>query len=83
MRNMYTEALNRLPEILKRDLDENLCVCNDVIKMDVIRAIVEGADTLEEVQRRTYASDGNGCCAHQVEKLIEYLCSPQNENEHQ
>ena len=64
---MYIDALNKLPEILKRDLDENLCACNDVIKMDVIKAIVDGADTLEEVTRRTYAADGNGCCAHQVE----------------
>ena len=78
---MYSDALNRLPEILKRDLDENLCVCNDVNKMDVIKAIVDGANTLEEVQQRTYAADGNGCCSHQVEKLIECLCSPQNDNE--
>ena len=78
---MYSDALNKLPEILKRDLDENLCACNDVIKMDVIKAIVDGATTLEEVQQRTYAADGNGCCAHQVEKLIEHLCLPPSDEE--
>ena len=54
---------------------------NDVTKIDVIKAIVGGVDTLEELQQRTYAADGNGCCAHQVEKLIECLCAPQNGNE--
>ena len=44
--------------------------------MDVIDAIVNGAVTVEEVQRRTYATDGNGCCTRQVERLIECLHAP-------
>ncbi|MDG6778249.1 (2Fe-2S)-binding protein [Thiomicrorhabdus sp. zzn3] len=67
------EALNLLPEILKRNLERNLCVCNEVPKINVIKAITEGADTLEKVRAKTYASDGNGCCRRQIEDLLECL----------
>jgi NAD(P)H-nitrite reductase large subunit len=67
--------LDKLPEILKKDLDENLCACNDVVKMDVINAIANGAMTVEEVRIQTYATDGNGCCRRQVTRLIECIWS--------
>lgn len=67
------EALEKLPEILKRNLDRNLCVCNEVPKLTVIKAIAQGADTLEKVRAKTYASDGNGCCARQIDDLLECL----------
>jgi len=54
--------LDKLPEILKRNLDQNLCTCNDVPKMDVIHAIANGARTVEEVKNITLATDGIGCC---------------------
>jgi NAD(P)H-nitrite reductase large subunit len=65
------EALAKLPELLKRDLDQPLCVCNQIIKRVVIEAIAEGADTLQKVQQQTFASDGTGCCKRQVQALIE------------
>ena len=71
-----TNPLDKLPAILKKDLDQNLCVCNDVTKMDIINAIVNGATTVAEVKKQTYATDGSGCCTRQVERLIECLCSP-------
>lgn len=67
------QALEKLPDILKKDLDENLCVCNEVAKIKIIQAIVDGADTLEKVQAATYASDGTGCCKRQVNRLLECL----------
>jgi NAD(P)H-nitrite reductase large subunit len=70
------EALARLPEILKRNLERNLCVCNEVPKIDVIRAIAQGANTREKVCAKTYASDGNGCCRRQIEDLLECLNAP-------
>lgn len=70
-----SDPLERLPEILKRDLDRNLCTCNEVLRMDVINAIADGATTVDEVKKRTCAADGNGCCKRQVEQLIESLCS--------
>ncbi|MES9869972.1 MAG: (2Fe-2S)-binding protein [Sedimenticola sp.] len=65
--------LDKLPEILKQDIDRNLCVCNEVLKMDVINAIANGATTLEAVKQQTYATDGNGCCTRQVSRLIECI----------
>ena len=75
-----TDPLDKLPPILKQDLDRNLCVCNEVVKMDVINAIANGATTVEAVQKQTYATDGNGCCKRQVERLIEFLCVPDSES---
>lgn len=70
---MIQNALNKLPEILTRDLERNLCNCNEVLRIDVIKAIDEGADTLEKVRQKTYASDGNGCCKRQVQRLLDCL----------
>ena len=77
--NTDYDPLDKLPAILKRDLDENLCTCNDVLKIDIINAIVNGANTVEEVQQQTYATDGNGCCKRQIQRLIECLCARETE----
>lgn len=74
-KELVTDPLDRLPEILRRDLERNLCVCNEVSRMTVIHAIANGARTLDEVRQLTYATDGNGCCRRQVERLIEVLWS--------
>ena len=74
-----TDPLEKLPPILKEDLDKNLCVCNEVPKMVVINAIADGAATLEEVKQQTYATDGNGCCTRQVSQLIEHIHTPESE----
>lgn len=68
--------LDKLPTILKQNLDKNLCTCNEVLKMDIINAIVNGATTVEEVKKQTYATMGTGCCTQQIERLIECLCAP-------
>ena len=65
--------LDKLPEILKKNLDRNLCVCNEVLKRDIISAIAKGVTMVEEIKKQTYATEGNGCCTQQVERLIEYL----------
>jgi NAD(P)H-nitrite reductase large subunit len=44
--------------------------------MDIINAIANGATTVEEIKKQTYATMGSGCCAQQVERLIECLCTP-------
>lgn len=72
-----TNPLDKLPAILKQNLDKNLCVCNEVVKMDIINAIVNGATTVEEIKKQTYATMGSGCCTQQVERLIECLCAPE------
>lgn len=77
---MIEDALNRLPEILTRDLERNLCVCNDVLRIDVIKAIDDGADTLEKVRLKTYATVGNGCCKRQVQRLLDCLAEDNDEH---
>ena len=77
--NPAKNPLNKLPRILKKNLDQNLCTCNEVVKMDIINAIVNGATTVEEIKKQTYATMGSGCCTKQVERLIECLCSPGTE----
>lgn len=74
--NSSSNPLDKLPPILKKNLDKNLCVCNEVNKMEVINAIVNGATTVAEIKRQTYATIGSGCCTQQVERLIECLCAP-------
>ncbi|MDH5517472.1 MAG: (2Fe-2S)-binding protein [Gammaproteobacteria bacterium] len=55
-----------------------MCTCNQVIKMDIINAIVNGATTVQEVKKQTYASMGSGCCVQQIERLIECLCAKES-----
>ena len=74
-----TNPLDKLPPILKNNLDQNLCVCNEVLKMDIINAIVNGAKTVGDIRKETYATMGSGCCTQQVERLIECLGSPDSE----
>ncbi len=74
-----TDSLDKLPPILKKNLDRNLCTCNEVLKMDIINAIVNGATTVGDIKKQTYATVGSGCCTQQVERLIECLCSPEKE----
>ena len=75
--NIDINPLDKLPAILKKNLDKNLCVCNEVPKMDIINAIVNGATTVADVKKQTYATMGSGCCIQQVERLIECLCAPE------
>lgn len=72
-------ALAKLPPLLKKNLDKNLCVCNEVPKMDIINAIVNGATTVDEIKKQTFATTGSGCCVKQVERLIECLCLIDND----
>lgn len=74
-----TDSLDKLPPMLKKDLDKNLCTCNEVLRVDIISAIVNGATTVEETKKQTYATTGSGCCTQQVEPLIECLCSQETE----
>ncbi len=75
MDSKITDPMDKLPSSLKKDLDKNLCTCNEVPKIDIINAIVNGAITIEEIKKETYATMGTGCCTQQIEKLIEYLCA--------
>ena len=77
--NSAKNSLDKLTPGLKKELDRNLCVCNEVLTMDIINAILNGAATVEEVKKQTYATDGIGCCTQQVKRLIECLCTSEME----
>jgi len=49
-----TDPLDRLPRILRKNLEQNLCTCNEVPKIDIINAIVDGATTLEAIRKQTW-----------------------------
>jgi len=72
-----TNPVDKLPAILKKNLRRNLCTCNEVLKIDIINAIINGATTVDEIKKQTFATMGSGCCTQQIEKLIEYLCLAQ------
>jgi len=72
-----TTRLDKLPSVLKKDLDKNLCTCMDIPKIDIINAILNGATTLEQVKKQTFAMMGAGCCTQEIERLIECLCAPE------
>ncbi len=74
-----TNPVDKLPPILRKNLRRNLCTCNEVLKIDIINAIVNGATTVDEVKKQTYATMGSGCCAQQVQRLIDCLCSPEED----
>ena len=67
------EAIEKLPPALKKQLSQNLCVCNEVIKRDIIKAIVNGATSVDDIKRKTYATMGSGCCKLEIQRLIECI----------
>jgi len=67
-------ALDKLSAALKKDLNKNLCTCNEVSKIDIIKAIINGATTVQDIKKQTYATMGSACCAQQIERLIESIC---------
>lgn len=77
---MNIDPLEKLPPILKKNLDQNLCTCNEVPKIEIINAIVNGATTVEEVKKQTYATMGIGCCTQDIERLIESLYPSKKES---
>jgi len=70
-----TNPVDKLPAILKKNLRRNLCTCNEVLKIDIINAIINGATTVDEIKKQTYATMGSGCCTQQIKRLIESLCA--------
>ena len=74
-----SQSLHKLPALLRKDVQRNLCVCNEVVMRDVIAAIVNGASSVAEIKKQTYATTGSGCCTQQIERLLEYLGATETE----
>jgi bacterioferritin-associated ferredoxin len=60
-------------EIQHEDWDLIICRCEEVTRGDILRAINEGATTVEEIKRRTRAGMGlcqSKTCCRSVQKII-------------
>lgn len=50
--------------------DRIICFCYSVSESEIRKAIEEGATSLMEIRRRTYANTGCGGCGEEVKKLL-------------
>lgn len=69
---MEKDLSKRWLEEWQKSPKRNLCVCYDVPKEEVMKAIENGADTFEKVSAKTYACQGAGCCERLIYRLLEF-----------
>jgi NAD(P)H-nitrite reductase large subunit len=50
--------------------DRMICFCYSVEESVIVRAIEEGAETLMDIRRMTYASTGCAGCTNEVKKIL-------------
>lgn len=55
----------------QKGLHRNLCTCYDIPKIDMMKAIEKGADTIDKITAKTYGCQGSQCCERQVQRLID------------
>ncbi|MDG6774713.1 (2Fe-2S)-binding protein [Thiomicrorhabdus sp. ZW0627] len=65
-----SDALNS-PENDTEEMQQQVCVCYDVMRWEIVESIRQGADTVEKVSDTTYACQGCGGCRPKIESLIE------------
>lgn len=49
--------------------DKIICHCKNVSYIDIRKAMINGARTLDEIKEMTGASTGCGRCAGEIEKI--------------
>ena len=50
---------------------DTICYCNDVCKLVITSAVIDGATTLAEIKTQTLASTGCGGCTDSVQQLLD------------
>lgn len=50
---------------------DTICYCNDVCKLVITSAVIDGATTLAEIKTQTLASTGCGGCTDTVQQLLD------------
>ena len=50
--------------------DKIICHCKQVSYLDIRKAMIKGARTLDEIKEMTGAATGCGRCAGEVEKIL-------------
>ena len=54
--------------------DKIICHCKQVSYLDIRKAMIKGARTLDEIKEMTGAATGCGRCAGEVEKILASVC---------
>lgn len=58
--------------------DRIICNCKQVSYIDIRKAMINGARTLDEIKETTGAATGCGKCANEVEKILASVCGCNN-----
>lgn len=58
--------------------DKIICHCKNVSYIDIRKAMINGARTLDEIKELTGASTGCGRCAGEIEKILASVCGCKN-----
>ena len=58
--------------------DRIICHCKNVSYIDIRKAMINGARTLDEIKEMTGAATGCGRCAGEVEKILASVCGCKN-----
>lgn len=55
--------------------DRIVCRCKNVSYVDIRKAMIQGARTVEDIQKMTGAGTGCGGCISEIEKILSIACS--------
>ena len=55
-----------------------ICHCKNVSYIDIRKAMIKGARTLDEIKEMTGAATGCGRCADEIEKILASVCGCYN-----
>lgn len=58
--------------------DRIICKCKNVSYIDIRKAMIAGARTLDEIKEMTGAGTGCGYCCSEIEKILASVCGCKN-----
>lgn len=58
--------------------DRIICKCKNVSYIDIRKAMIAGARTLDEIKEMTGAGTGCGYCSSEIEKILASVCGCKN-----
>ena len=58
--------------------DKIVCRCKNVSYIDIRKAMIQGARTLDEIKEMTGAGTGCGGCIEEIEKILASVCGCKN-----
>ena len=54
--------------------DKTICFCKNVSYIDIRKAMIQGARTVDEIKELTGAGTGRGRCISEIEKILASVC---------